>query len=149
MFSPASLLQSHRQVTSCICGRLLQESCILRAPLKQMAGSKGLKHENLFPESFLFFPTFLCLLLFLRKCDKLKNNKAPTSLSSSNLVLHMMPEVSQKKNVIYNVILWKQIRETYNLSVTSAYKVTLQILYLLHINTLHFQILPPQTLGNL
>jgi len=47
------------------------------------------------------------------------------------------------------VTVWNQIRETCNLSVTSACKVKLLILYLLHINTPRFQILPPQTLGNL
>lgn len=34
------------------------------------------------------------------------------------------------------------------MSVNSAYKVKLQILYLLHINTLHFQSLPSQALSN-
>lgn len=98
---------------------------------------------------FFFSPSFLCLMLFLRKCVKLKNNKAQISLFSSNLVLHTMPEVSWKENVIHNMWLWNQIRETHNLSVTSACKVKLQILYLLHINTLCFQILPPQALGKL
>lgn len=102
------------------------------------------------PFIFSFYLSFLCLLLFLRKCVKIKHNEPQIRLFSSNSVLHTMPEVSRKENVIHKyVTVWNQIRETHNLSVTSACKVKLQIWYLLHINTLCFQNLLPQSLGNL